>query len=158
MGENAAIVIRPYRAEDLDAVIEIFLRAIREVAIRDYSQAEVDAWAQADRASWSERRLSRPAWVAWIGPHPVGFSDLVPNGYLDMMFVHPHWQRRGVAAALLRTVESAARADSLGRIFTDASLTARPFFAHFGFRVVAAQEVEIRGQTLRNFRMEKLLA
>jgi putative acetyltransferase len=55
-------------------------------------------------------------------------------------------------------VEAAARNQELPRIFTEASLTARPFFERRGFVVVAAQQVEKRGQTLANFRMEKTLA
>jgi len=158
MAASDALSIRSYRASDLDAVIDIFLRAIRESAIRDYGQAQIDAWAQADRAAWSARRLSRPTWIALVGPNPAGFTDLASNGYLDMMFVHPAFQRRGVATALLGTVEAAARAQALPRIFTEASITARPFFDRSGFRVLAAQEVEKRGQTLRNFLMEKPLA
>lgn len=41
---------------------------------------------------------------------------------------------------------------------TEASLTARPFFQSRGLFAVTAQEMLKRGQTLRNFRMEKLLA
>lgn len=151
------IAVRPYRPADLDTVIEIFLRAIRETAARDYDPAQVDAWAQADRSAWAARRLSRPTWVAWIGDAAAGFSDLEANGHLDMMFVHPAHQRIGVATALLATVEAAARVQALPRLFTEASLTARPFFARQGFDVIAQQTVHKRGQDLINFRMEKVL-
>ncbi len=50
-----------------------------------------------------------------------------------------------------------AREQALPRIFTKASITARPFFEPSGFRVITAQRVEIPGQTLRNFLMEKRL-
>jgi len=148
------ISIRPYRATDLDAVITIYQRAIREVAIRDYNQDQVNAWSQVDRTVWTGRRLSRPTWVAWIGTDAAGFTDLEPDGHLDMMFVHPNFQGRGVAKALVHTVLQAARAQGLTRIFTEASLTARPFFERCGFALIAAQDVETRGQKLRNFQME----
>lgn len=38
-----------------------------------------------------------------------------------------------------------------------ASRTARPFFEQRGYRVLAEQQVERRGVTLTNFRMEKTL-
>ncbi len=41
------------------------------------------------------------------------------------------------------------------RYFSEVSITARPFYEHFGFKVVQAQEMEVRGQKLRNFVMEK---
>lgn len=151
------IAIRPYRADDLDALIDIFLRAIRETAAKDYAQPQIEAWAQADRDAWAVRRASRPTWVAWIDTAPVGFTDLEPDGYLDMMFVHPAHQRIGVAAALLATVEAAAGVQNLSRLFTEASITARPFFERHGFQVIRQQTVRKRGQDLVNFVMEKSL-
>jgi putative acetyltransferase len=152
-----APTIRAYQPTDLDAVIAIFLGAIREIASRDYASAQIDAWAQVDRESWALRRLSRPTWVAIIDQLPVGFADLEPNGHLDMMFVHPAHQRAGIASALLNAIEIAARAQGLSEIFTEASITARPFFERRGFSIVTAQLVEKRGRHLRNYRMEKFL-
>lgn len=149
--------VRPYRPGDLDGLIDIFGGAIRDVAAKDYDAAQIAVWAQVDRESFAARRLSRPTWVAVIDQMPVGFSDLEPNGHLDMMYVHPGHQGRGVATALLQQVETAARAGSLGRIFTDASITARPFFERRGFRILTAQQVAHSGQTLTNSRMEKSL-
>jgi len=153
------LTVRRYEPEDSDTTIEIFLEAIREVASKDYNALQVKAWAQVDDpATWARKRASRPTWIAIINGVRVGFSDLEPTGHLDMMFVHPHYQGRGVASLLLATVEATAREQNLRRLTTEASMTARPFFQNRGFSVVTVQEVEKRGQTLRNFRMEKLLA
>ncbi|WP_049736066.1 GNAT family N-acetyltransferase [Rhizobium ecuadorense] len=153
------ILIRSYQPEDADATIEIFLRAVREVSSRDYSPAQIEAWAKVeDRSLWAERRISRSAWIAEIDGEPVGFSDLTGDGCLDMMFVHPEFQGRGVASRLLSRVELEALRLGFKRIHTEASRTARPFFERKGFRVIARQTVEKRGQSLENFRMEKLYA
>ena len=154
---TAKLSVRDYLPTDLDAVIAIFLGAIREIASKDYDRAQVDAWAQVDRAGWAERRLSRPTWVAVRDQTLVGFTDLEPDGHLDMMFVHPAYQRIGIASLLLETVETAARDQGIPRLFTEASITARPFFEKRGFSLLAAQRVEKRGQTLTNFRMQKIL-
>ncbi|QIE28667.1 putative N-acetyltransferase YafP (plasmid) [Caballeronia sp. SBC1] len=148
-------VIRRYEAADLDAVISVFLRSVREVASRDYDAGQIAAWAQADREVWSRRRLDRPTWVALIDDVIAGFTDLESNGHIDMLFVDPASQRRGVASALLDTVENAARVRGLAVLNTDASITARPFFEKHGFQVVRSQDVALRGQRLTNFRMEK---
>jgi putative acetyltransferase len=149
------LTIRDYTPDDLDALIELFLRSIREVACRDYTPAQIDAWAQVDRGVWSERRLSRPTWVAlWEGTI-AGFTDLEPDGHLDMMFIHPGYQGLGIATTLLATVEQAARHQRLTRLFTEASLTAHPFFERRGFTLIAEQQVARHGQMLTNFRMEK---
>ncbi|WP_246590410.1 GNAT family N-acetyltransferase [Rhizobium lentis] len=151
------MLIRPYASGDVDATIKIFLRSIREVSSKDYSAAQIEAWAKVeDRSLWAERRISRPAWIAEIAGKPVGFSDLTNDGCLDMMFVHPEFQRVGVATRLLRRVEEEALRLVCGRIYTEASRTARPFFERKGFRVITRQIVEKRGQRLENFLMEKL--
>ncbi len=151
--------IKPYEPGDTQATIDIFLGAIREAASKDYSPAQIAAWAKVDDAEvWARYRASRPTWLAMDGFLPVGFTDLTSEGLLDMMFVAPDYQGKGVATLLLATVESAARKQGLQRIFTEASLTARPFFQRKGFTVLTAQQVVKRGQTLPNFLMEKMLA
>ena len=149
--------IRPYNPSDLDAVITIFESAVREIASKDYNSAQIHAWAQVDRDAWVLRALSRPTWVAVIDNFPVGFTDLECDGHLDMMYVHPRYQRMGVATALLDRVERAAWALGLSRLFTEASITAKPFFAKHGFRVIASQVMTCRDEKLTNFRMEKTL-
>jgi len=72
-----------------------------------------------------------------------------------MTFVHPGYQGIGVATALLETVQVAALNLNLAHIFTEASITARPFFERRGFVIVNPQMVEKRGQIFRNFKMTK---
>jgi len=38
-------MVREYRVDDLEAVVELFQRSVREVASRDYSPAQISAWA-----------------------------------------------------------------------------------------------------------------
>lgn len=152
-----ALIVRRYLPSDLDAVIAIYQSAIREVSAKDYTPEQIAAWSDADRDDWAPHRLSRPAWIAEIDGGPAGFTDLEDDGHLDMMFVHGRFQGRGVATALLRQAEAAARQSGLTRIFTEASITARPFFLSRGFELVAEQVVECKGQWLTNFRMHKQL-
>ncbi len=65
---------------------------------------------------------------------------------------------RGVGQQLYRAVEREAIGLDIKRIFTEASITARPFFERQGFRVVREQTVLRREVTLRNFAVEKLLS
>ncbi|HKM63131.1 MAG TPA: GNAT family N-acetyltransferase [Acidisphaera sp.] len=154
---SAKPVLRSYRPTDLDAVITVFLDAIREVASRDYDPAQVDAWAQADRTAWEQQCLSRPTWVAVLDEAIVGFADLEPDGHIDVLYVHPAYQGVGVASLLLERVEAAAMGQGLSHVFTEASLTARPFFERWGFQVLARQQVALRGQTLARFQMQKTI-
>lgn len=153
-----AALVRAYQPEDRDALINVFARAIRESAIRDYSPAQVEAWSAVDRANAWSAVGDRLIWVAVAGASVVGFTDLEPSGHLDHMYVHPEHEGRGIASALLTCLEAAARRKDLVRLFTEASITARPFFERRGFKVLTAQVVEFRGEKFKNYRMEKLLA
>ncbi|RJF86668.1 GNAT family N-acetyltransferase [Oleomonas cavernae] len=151
--------IRAYEAGDLPALIELFRGAVRGVAARDYTPAQILAWAPDDLEAddWLPRLAAKRTWVARIAGEPMGFSDLEADGHIDMMFVHAGHQGQGIATRLLATVEAAARAAGLPRLHTEASITARPFFARRGFTVITAQSVSLGDQQLTNYRMEKFL-
>ncbi|MCE4224323.1 GNAT family N-acetyltransferase [Methylobacterium sp. C25] len=149
------MVIRAYETSDLDAVIAIFQSAIRGIASADYSPPQIAAWASVDRSAFAAQRASRPTWIASVGSMPAGFADLEPDGHIDMLYVDFAHRRRGVARALLKAV--ACEADRLGldALVTEASITARPFFAAQGFRVVAPDTVSKNGQTFQRYRMRR---
>jgi len=149
----SGIVIREYRSSDLDKLIEVFIQAIRLTASRDYSEAQIAAWAQADRDVWQEKRSSRPTFVAILEDEVAGFADLEPDGHLDMMYVHPRFQGRGAASALVAEVKSRAVLAGLRAVHTEASLTARPFFESMGFTAVAPERVFRNGQWFDRFKM-----
>ncbi|HCL5623841.1 TPA: GNAT family N-acetyltransferase, partial [Kluyvera ascorbata] len=67
--------------------------------------------------------------------------------------VDPSYARQGVASALLKALF--ARVPT-GTLTVDASITAKACFERLGFVVVAEQEVEARGETFVNYRMEKI--
>ncbi len=85
----------------------------------------------------------------------VGFADLQADGYIDHFFCHHAHQGQGVGRALMQQIAQAADAAGLARPYSHVSLTARPFFERYGFRIVTEQGVSIRGVTLSNFVMEK---
>jgi putative acetyltransferase len=150
--------IREYHSQDLDGAMDVFIRAIRHTGSRDYSPAQIDAWAQADRQLWSQRRMSRPTWVADVDGKPIGFIDLEPDGHIDMMYVDPQYLGQGVAKELLQTVEAQARANSLKRLYSEVSLTARSFFERNGFQVVEPETVFRNGEYFDRFKMAKHLS
>ncbi len=52
-------------------------------------------------------------------------------------------------------VLSVGNQQGICRFYSEVSITARPFYERLGFKVVQEQTVEVRGQTLNNFVMEK---
>ncbi len=151
------ITIRNYSAEDAEALWDIHFYTIRNINIRDYSQAQVEAWApeRLDSSVWEKRMKGLSPFVAEIDGVIVGYTDLQVSGLIDHFFCHHEYQDKGVGKALMNHVFKVGNSRGIKRYFSEVSITARPFYEHFGFKVVQAQEMEVRGQKLRNFVMEK---
>ena len=150
-----AVTLRPYRPEDCPALAALFYETVHTVNAAHYTPAQLNAWAPAcgpDLAAWDKSFRAHRTLVAELDGRLAGFGDLDPAaGYLDRLYVHKDLQGRGVATALCNALEEA----SAGPVVTHASVTARPFFARRGYRVLRAQQVERRGVTLANYVMEK---
>lgn len=158
--EHMSIVIRPYEDSDAAQTLVVFTSAVIETASADYTAAQVQAWAQPERrdvGTWHAAMLERNSFVATISGELAGFSDVSHDGYVDMMFVSPRYQRRGVARQLLAHVEAHARSERRPALSADVSITARPFFERHGFTVEAEQHPVKAGVELTNYKMRKLL-
>jgi putative acetyltransferase len=154
--------IRAYEADDASAIARLFYETVRCVNQADYSEEQVEAWAPAvpDQQAW-HARMSEPdrlTLVAQEDDEVVGFAEVEDDGHLDMLYVRGDAVGRGVGQRLYEAVEGEARGWGVGRIFTEASVTARPFFERNGLRVVREQRISCRGVEMTNFAMEKPLA
>jgi len=152
-----AIAIRPYRSDDVSDLVALFRASVRSLGRRDYTHAQVQAWAPdlIDESSFARRCLTKSTWIAEYEHRIAGFSDIESDGHIDMLYVHPDFHRRGVARALLAHIHEIAQTRGMERLYTEASITARPAFEAVGFQVVTAQTVTVRGESMTNYRMEK---
>ena len=146
--------LRPYRPPDLPALLDLFYQTVHTVCSRDYTAAQLDAWAPAapDTAAWREKLGRGTTLVAEEAGVILGFGTVLPDGYMDLLYVRRSHQRRGVGTALCDFLEFQYPAE---RLTVHASKTARPFFEHQGFRLLCPQQVMRQGQTLTNYIMEK---
>lgn len=145
--------IRRYQQADCQAVAELFYETVHTVNASDYTKAQLAVWAtgEPDLKQWDQSLQSHFSVVALENDTLIGFGDIDQTGYLDRLFTHADYQRRGVATAICHQLEQAAA----GRIVTHASITARPFFESRGYQVVREQQVARQGVLLTNFVMEK---
>ena len=148
--------IHTYRPADCVPLMTLFYDTIHTVCTGDYTPAQLDAWAQADRdsAAWDRSLKSRTTLVVEENGQILGFGNIGPDGYLDLLYVHRDWQRRGVAAAICDFLEPLYPVD---RVTVHASKTARPFFEARGYQVLETRQAERQGQSLTNYLMEKEL-
>jgi len=150
--------IRDYEAGDAPKIVRLFYETVRTVNSEDYSVEQVEAWAPRvpDAEEWHARMAGRRTLVAEEGGEVIGFAELEEDGHLDMLYVRKDAVGRGVGRRLYGAVEREAR--GCGRVFTEAGITARPFFERQGFRVLREHTVTVRGVPMTNFVMEKLLS
>lgn len=147
------MIVRQYRPGDCRQIVRLFYNTVHTVNAKDYTPRQLNAWADRvpDPALWNSSLSRHYTLVAEEGDKIVGFGDIDDAGYLDRLFVHRDCQSMGIASALCEGLEKHAG----GRVFTHASITARPFFEKRGYRVLKSQQVERKGIFLTNFVMEK---
>ena len=150
--------LRIYEIADTEEIMKLFYDTVHEVNIHDYTQEQVAAWAPAnmDIEVWIKSLGSKFTYVA-EQEKIIGFGELEANGHIDRFYCHKDFQRKGVGKKILEQIELKANSLGLKKLFTEASITAKPFFESQNFIVVKQQEVERRGQKLINFVMEKLI-
>ena len=157
---DKTMTIRPIIESDYETCRLMVLDTIRRVNIRDYSQEQCAAWAGrlSDPENWKERSSTKSGLCVELNGALAGFADLTETGHLDMFFVHADHQGLGIARQLMTALKEMAVRNGHKTVTSDVSLTARPFFEKCQFIVLAAQEVQIGAETLKNFRMECLLS
>lgn len=148
------MVIREYSSLDCEQLAELFYQTVHTVNAKDYTKEQLDVWATGcvDLEKWDKSFSEHYTVVAVENGVIAGFGDIDEAGYLDRLYVHNDYQNQGIATAICDELEQSVRAD---KITTHASITAKPFFEHRGYKVVREQQVIRGGIPLTNFVMEK---
>lgn len=148
--------LRKATATDLDQILSLFENTVRNINSSDYSQEQIDVWAAAkNREIWTQKIIDQCFFVAIMENTIVGFSSIDKEGYLDFMYVHHEYQRKGIALALLNQIESTARKIRVSRICVSVSITAQPFFLKHGYTRYSDESKSISGIAFTNALMEK---
>ena len=147
------MIIRKYQPSDCKELTELFYNTVHNVNAKDYTKEQLDVWAtgKVDLEKWNESLQEHFSIVAVDDEIIVGFGDIDKTGYLDRLFVHASYQRKGIATAICNQLEQTVQGD----ITTHASITAKPFFEKRGYKIVKEQQVERQGIFLTNFCMKK---
>lgn len=150
------MTIRRYKSADCAVLAKLFYDTVHSVNARDYTEEQLNAWAdgRVDLRQWDSSLSRHFSLVAEENGIIIGFGDIDESGYLDRLYVHKDYQRRGVASVLCDRLE---RAFSVEKISTHASITARSFFLSRGYEVIKEQQVRRAGVLLTNYVMEKSL-
>lgn len=147
--------IRKYQSSDCEQMAELFYNTVHKINQKDYTKEQLNVWAtgNVDLEKWDASFREHDTVVAVEDEILVGFGDMDRSGYLDRLYVHAEYQGKGIATAICDSLEYAVK----GNVVTHASITAKPFFEHRGYRGLKEQQVERGGILLTNYVMEKTI-
>lgn len=150
------MIIRKYETSDCKLLADLFYNTVHTINAKDYTVRQLNAWAtgNVDLEEWNKSLSEHFTLVAVENGIIVGFGDIDRTGYLDRLYVHKDYQGQGTASAICDKLEKAFQ---VNKINTHASITAKPFFIHRGYRVIKEQQVIRAGTSLTNYIMEKQL-
>jgi N-acetylglutamate synthase-like GNAT family acetyltransferase len=132
---TTGVEIRRATAADAETVYEIVLRALRETNARDYPASVIDRLVLTLPEGVASKLEEWEAYVAVVDGRIVGTASL--NGKtVRAVFVHPEYQGRSIGTKLMDVLENAANVQSVNTLSVQSSITAQPFYAKRGFKVV----------------------
>jgi putative acetyltransferase len=152
--------IKKASIEDWQEIGVLFKNTILNINKSDYSEEQVNSWASAynDEAFWKKKIDDDYFIMAVFQKTIIGFGSLsLKSYYLDMLYVHKDFQGWRVATKLVEDIEAKARELSISYLYTEASITAKPFFEKQGYKVVTSQEKLHKDIYFTNYIMEKHL-
>ncbi|HEX2618978.1 MAG TPA: GNAT family N-acetyltransferase [Phototrophicaceae bacterium] len=127
------LLIRPYQADDFDAVTKLWRQA-REVSVPEFQRTKGYPF-EMDCIYFREHILpENQVWVVEAEQRPIAFMA-IKDDFIDHLYVAPPFWRLGIGRALL----THARTLSPGRLrlFTlQINTNARAFYEKNGFRVL----------------------
>ena len=150
------INIRDYRHSDCVLIADLYRISVHSIDEGIYSKAEQEAWAPSspDYVFWEQRLSKKLPFVACIHEEIVGFIELESDGHIDCLYTHPAFQGRGVANKLYEYLLDQAEAQSIERLYVEASKVALPFFLKRGFYQLKTNHIQRNGMILVNYSME----
>lgn len=152
--------IRKLADTDMKNIVSMYYRTVHSVNAKDYSSQQLEAWAPMEKkestiSKWAHSLKKNISYVAEIDSKIIGFGDITIHGYLDRLYTHQYFQKKGVASSLLKLLENKVREIGVTEVWTEASITAKSFFESHEYKLVRPQMVERNGVMLLNFIMNK---
>lgn len=146
-------ILKTYDSSYLDEIIDLFILSVRSTCSKDYSEEQILAWIfEVDKNRCNSTFNTNYTLVAFDENKIIGFSDISKSGYLNMLYVHPEYQHKGVATLLCDKLEKHVNTKV---ITVEASITAKSFFLKRGYEVIKEQTVVRHDVELNNYRMKK---
>lgn len=154
------LVLRQAKPEDVEEMCRLFVDTIHTVCDKDYNEEQRRIWVTRaeNKEVWLNKVRDEYVLLAESSENLVGFSALRANDYLDLLYVHKDYQRKGIARILCHFIEKEALRRNGTIMYSDVSITAKPFFEKNGYHLLQEQKNVINNVEIVNYRMCKDLS
>ncbi len=147
--------IEEYISEDSSPLIKILYEAVHNISTTIYTHEQQSAWAP--ESIIKQKFNLNKTLICLEEENITGYIDFIPSkGYINHLYIHPDYQKRGIASLLYQTIEEMATKLQIKRLTVDASIVALPFFLHKGFILETENIVKRKGVEMINFTLAKI--
>ena len=155
------ITIRPFKDSYAPALIEVFKRAVNELAKGAYGPDQVAVWTNLcltpDQLIQTMTDGRKTFIAVDENDQPVAFTDMESDGYIRFLYASPDIAGTGAVAKLYAALEAEAIKQGIGKLYSEASELAKSFMLKQGFSVVERRDFELSGVPIHNYAVEKRL-
>ncbi len=151
--------IRKSTLADAAALARLTRATIRTINAKDHPERIIEAWSGGNTASAYRKMLKeRIQFVATEKGQIIGFADLLPNGELTSLYIHPKHIGKGIGKKLLVFIEDVAKKMGMQTLRCQSSENAKNFYLKHGYTVVKPDFWIVEGlPPMQVYQMEKKL-
>jgi putative acetyltransferase len=133
------IIIRSVSPKDFSHIYQVHHASINALQNGPYNKNMIDAWATSISCITLREEMNRSVMIGFVAEwaaNIIGFAAL-RHQTVCAMYVHPHYQRRGIGSKLLQRLEAEAARKGIHRLKLNSSLNAGSFYEGRGYRVIS---------------------
>ncbi len=151
--------IRKLLDDEYEEVIKLIYETIHHVCKHDYTEKELFAWAPEnfDRIKFQKALDGCYNTVMTDNGKIVGFLSMERDGYINRLYTHKDFLKKGIAAELLCNAENWAKNSGICELKLDSSKTAEGFYIRMGFSEKGVSAMAHNGIIFRSKTMHKFL-
>lgn len=148
---------RQANIDDLENIQELFVETIKNTCRNDYNKQQINAWVTSveNRERWKSILANQYFLIAEIDSEIVGYGSLENGNYLDFIYVHKDFLRKGIANIIFEKLKAKSIELGFDKLTSDVSKTARPFFETKGFKVIRENKNMMKNVEIINYHMSQ---
>ena len=149
--------IRRYCPGDLKQIAELFRDTIKNINCKDYNDEQIRVWSGRYKSLMDNNAFFERIYTLVAEENGIitGYGNITGDGYIDHLYVHSDYQKRGIATALCDRLERIAVDKGSGQLTAYSSMTAKGFFEHRGYIALRENYADLNGIKLKNYYMKK---